>query len=197
MQDARWQVKASLLVIAGCIGFVSIGGCADHEPVTSPEARMAHDHSAPAASGEPTAEALQDIARLRERTAQFHRFEVAEQAGWGARITGCFDNAQLGGMGFHYGNPALIDGTVDALQPELLLYEPQKNGRLALVAVEYIVPFGAWTGSAPPQLYGQTFHRNEGFGLWVLHVWHFRGNPRGIFADWNPNVTCTYAHAVE
>jgi hypothetical protein len=27
----------------------------------------------------------------------------------------------------------------------------------------------------------------------VLHVWHFRENPSGVFADWNPRVSCQYA----
>ncbi|MDQ3996143.1 MAG: hypothetical protein M3303_03905 [Gemmatimonadota bacterium] len=134
-----------------------------------------------------------EIADLRRVTASFHDFQAAADAGWGTRITNCFSDPQLGGMGYHYGNVALIDGTVDVLEPELLLYEPQKNGRLRLVAVEYIVPFGAWTAAEPPKLYGQSFHRNEAFGLWVLHVWHFRHNPSGMFADWNPAVSCQFA----
>jgi hypothetical protein len=114
-------------------------------------------------------------------------------AGWSAPIEACLSDPQLGGMGLHYGNPALIDGRVDAMEPELLLYEPQKNGKLRFVAVEYIVPFTAWQGDAPPMLYGQSFHRNETFGIWALHVWHERHNPRGMFADWNPKVTCRHA----
>jgi hypothetical protein len=27
-----------------------------------------------------------------------------------------------------------------------------------------------------------------------LHVWAWKSNPRGAFADMNPNVTCEYAH---
>jgi hypothetical protein len=134
-----------------------------------------------------------DIARLRALTASFHNFEAAVKAGWGTKITECFSDARLGGMGYHYGNTALIDGVVDAQKPELLLYEPQKNGKLRFVAVEYIVPFTAWTAPQPPKLYGQSFHRNEAFGLWVLHVWHFRHNASGIFADWNPDVSCDFA----
>lgn len=25
---------------------------------------------------------------------------------------------------------------------------------------------------------------------WVLHVWLWRGNPSGLFEDWNPTVSC-------
>jgi hypothetical protein len=132
------------------------------------------------------------VARLRTLTAPFQKFEAAARAGWGAQITACFSDPQ-GGMGFHYGNTALIDGVVDIDKPELLLYEPLANGGFRFVAVEYIVPFTAWTAAQPPKLYGQSYHRNEAFGLWVLHVWHFRENPSGIFADWNPRVSCQYA----
>jgi hypothetical protein len=61
---------------------------------------------------------------------------------------------------------------------------------LRLVGVEYVVPFGAWTAPEPPVLFGQHFHRNETFGLWALHVWVWQHNPSGLFADWNPRVTC-------
>jgi hypothetical protein len=135
------------------------------------------------------------IARLREVTAPFHNFGAAEAAHWGTQVTDCFSDPQQGGMGFHYGNIGLIDSLVDADKPELLLYEPMKNGKLRFVAVEYIVPFNVWTASAPPSLFGLSFHRNEAAGLWILHVWHFQENPRGIFNDWNPRVSCQFAGA--
>jgi hypothetical protein len=163
----------------------------DHRETTSPA--LAHGSHAASHSVTVSGQVNREIARLRELTAPFHDFETAAKAGWGAQITGCFSDPKLGGMGYHYGNTALIDGNVDALEPELLLYEPRKNGKLRLVAVEYIVPFGAWTGAQPPRLFDQSFHRNEAFGLWVLHVWHFRHNPSGMFADWNPKVSCEFA----
>lgn len=160
--------------------------------VTSPS--LAHGgHAAPSQNVAVSGEAQRDVARLRDLTAPFHRFETAVASGWVMPIPGCFSDPTLGGMGYHYGNPGLIDGTVNVLEPELLLYEPQKNGGLRLVAVEYIVPFTAWTAAEPPRLFDQSFHRNEAFGLWVLHVWHYRNNPNGMFADWNPNVSCEFA----
>jgi hypothetical protein len=130
------------------------------------------------------------LAALRRRLAPFHRFEAAVAAGWSAQITSCFSDPTLGGQGFHYGNPALIDGSAAALEPELLLYEPQVGGGLRLVGVEYIVPFTAWAGAEPPSLFGRAFHRNEAFGVWALHLWIWRHNPSGRFADWNPRVHC-------
>ena len=166
--------------------------CDRASDATSP-AHAHGGHAAPSHAAAVSDQVEREIARLRRLTAPFHDFETAVDAGWGTQITGCFSDPALGGMGFHYGNVALIDGRVDELEPELLLYEPQKDGRLRLVAVEYIVPFGAWTGAEPPRLFGQSFHRNEAFGIWVLHVWHFRHNPSGMFADWNPVVSCASA----
>ena len=168
--------------------------CTEPAPTSGLTAeRAATAHATHAATAAQTANLGPAIAALRQVTARFHDIQAAADAGWNTRITDCFVDPRLGGMGFHYGNPALIDGTVNALEPELLLYEPEKNGRLRFVAVEYIVPFTAWTASSPPRLYEQDFHRNEAFGLWVLHVWHFRENPRGMFMDWNPRVSCQYA----
>lgn len=133
------------------------------------------------------------LAGLRAATAPLHRIEAAAAAGWDAQITGCMELPGTGGMGYHYGNVGLIDGVAEALAPELLVYEPQANGRLRLVAVEYVVPFTAWTDAEPPALHGVSFHRNETFGLWVLHAWIWKHNPAGIFADWNPDVSCAFA----
>jgi hypothetical protein len=167
--------------------------CNDPSPAPSSIASMHQTHSASASSAPVSKAAREQIQQLRELTKPYRDFDAAVAAGWGTQITECFQDATLGGMGYHYGNTAYIDGAVDALKPELLLYEPGKKGRLELVAVEYIVPFGAWTASQPPSLYGQSFHRNEAFGIWVLHVWHERHNPSGVFMDWNPKVNCDNA----
>ena len=182
------------LILAGAGSGLAMAACSDAEP-TQPQAGLGHAAHAvggAAARAPLSAETEQQLARLRALTAPFHRIEAASAAGWNTPIPGCFSDP-AGGMGYHFGNENLIDGAVDVLEPELLVYEPQANGRMRLVAVEYIVPFDQWTASAPPRLYGQSFHRNEGFQLWVLHVWHFRNNPSGIFADWNPTVTCEHA----
>jgi hypothetical protein len=134
----------------------------------------------------------EDLNRVRQATEAFQNFDAAQAAGYTARLTGCMSDAQ-GGMGFHYGSPAAIDGAVSLTVPEVLLYEPQADGSLRLVGVEYIVPFPSWSGAQPPTLMGQAFHRNETFGLWALHAWIWRDNPNGVFADWNPRVSCAAA----
>jgi hypothetical protein len=181
----------SLSLAISAVAYLT-AACDRPAEVTSPS--LAHGgHAAPSQNVAVSGEVQRDVARLRQLTVPFHQFETAVSAGWGMPIPGCFSDPTLGGMGYHFGNAALIDGTVSVLEPELLVYEPQKNGRLRLVAVEYIVPFGAWTAAEPPRLFDQSFHRNEAFGIWVLHVWHYRNNPSGMFADWNPNVSCEFA----
>ena len=136
----------------------------------------------------------QDLATLRRVTAPFHRFDAASNAAWSAKITSCMTDPSLGGMGFHYGNVGLIDGSVRVDEPELLLYEPEKNGNLRLVAVEYIIPYTFHSRSAEaPVLFGQQFKQNDTFQLWGLHAWVWEENPSGMFASWNPHVTCKYA----
>jgi hypothetical protein len=137
-----------------------------------------------------------DLATLLRVTAPFHNFNKAVTAGWSTKITDCMTDPTAGGMGFHYGNTGLINATVSVDKPELLLYEPDKNGRLHLVAVEYIIPYSFHgRGEAPPVLFGQQFKQNDTFNLWGLHAWVWKENPSGIFASWNPRVSCKYATA--
>ena len=130
---------------------------------------------------------------LGKDTKRFRSFAAAQKAGYTAQITECMHQPGAGGMGFHYGDPALIDARVQPYRPEVLLYEPLKNGELRFVAVEYIVPFDAWTAADPPELNGLTFRPNQTFQVWALHVWIARHNPSGRFADWNPVVNCEHA----
>ena len=134
-----------------------------------------------------------ELAELRRVTARFHDFDAALDAGWSAQITGCMSNPGVGAMGFHYGNPAFIDGNARVDEPELLLYAPDAHGRMRLVGIEYIVPLTAWTSPEPPRLFGQDFHVNAAFQIWALHAWVWEHNPSGMFADWNPRVTCAFA----
>jgi hypothetical protein len=160
------------------------------EQVTSASIRRAP--TAAAASRTSNESVEKDLAALRRVTAPFHNFEKAKHAGWSEKITSCMtDPGGAGGMGFHYGNTGLIDGAVSVDQPELLLYEPEKNGRLRLVAVEYIVPFTAHPRTAEaPELFGQKFQPVDAFQLWGLHAWVWKHNASGMFANWNPRVNC-------
>jgi hypothetical protein len=98
-------------------------------------------------------------------------------------------------MGIHYAGHPIDDGVLRPDQPELLIYE-QRGGRLNLVGVEYLQLAAGWTGP-PPVLVGQQFQFVDApnrYGLdpfYELHVWAWKNNPKGTFADWNPNVSCS------
>jgi hypothetical protein len=172
--------------------------CNDTQTVLDPAATSAGNIPISASA------AASQIAQLRRLVAPFHNFDAAVAAGWSAPITPCLVAADLpsqpgvGAMGFHYGNLAYIQdgGVVNLLQPELLLYEPEQNGKLRFVGVEYIVPFTDHPATAePPTLLGQAFAQVPEFGVWGLHIWAGRHNSSGIFSPWNPKVTCANASA--
>jgi hypothetical protein len=168
-------------------GISLLAGCGGESPPTVAGVRVEARVESERGTGENVA---RELAALRRATEKFQDFHKAVAAGWSAKITACMTSAE-GGMGFHYGNTALIDSTVRVRRPELLLYEPQHNGRLRLVAVEYIIPYQFHSrDSAPPMLFGQPFKPNDTFQLWGLHAWVWKENPRGVFADWNPRVNC-------
>lgn len=136
----------------------------------------------------------QDLAALRALTARYHDLEKAMAAGWNVLVPGCRDNPPVGGMGWHFLNPAYIGLDLDVLEPQVLIYEPEKNGRMRFVGVEYLIPFDLLPSTAePPVLMGQEFLQNFGDNVWMLHVWVGRHNPDGMFATWNPKVSCQYA----
>lgn len=136
-------------------------------------------------------EVRRQLAELRAATAPYHRFEHAVESEYDFDLTGCRENPPVGGMGHHYVNEEYVDEDLRVTEPEVLLYEPQKNGRMRLVGVEFVAT-GAKTDS-PPTLMGQTFVWNTEFDVWTLHAWVWKHNPSGMFADWNPTVSCEHA----
>jgi hypothetical protein len=123
----------------------------------------------------------------RRATAAYHDLDRALAAGY-QKFLPCFDDPSAGGMGQHYVNFGLLDGTVDAAAPEALVYEVAPSGE-RLVAVEYLVPYTAVPSTAPPPtLFGAAFSRHDDLGVWALHAWIWRPNPAGMHADFNPRV---------
>ena len=59
---------------------------------------------------------------------------------------------------------------------------PQPRG------VEYIVPDSLVDPINVPMLFGETFHHHPYLPVFILHVWVWKHNPSGLFADWNPRV---------
>jgi hypothetical protein len=102
-------------------------------------------------------------------------------------------------MGFHSINGALLDASLDPTQPEALVYAPTANGRVRLLAVEYVVfqePWIAEDGDQMPMLFGQEFMpvgfpiRYEIPAFLALHAWIWANDPSGTFAPFNPAVSC-------
>ncbi len=135
----------------------------------------------------------QSVAALRRATAPYHDIATAIADDFATPVTPCWYHGDLGAMGYHYADVTRLDGVIDSLAPEALVYEPLAGGKMALVAVEYIVPISEWRGEGRPTLFGRAFDENTGLGLYVLHVWAWRDNPAGLFAPWNPRVSCQYA----
>ena len=150
------------------------------------------------------------LSAARAGTAPFHRIDAAQAAGYTVEVIdlngfACIDDIQghTGGMGIHFLNPGLLDGNVDEATPELVIYEPTKNGEMRLVAVEYLVLKSAWEAAHPgapaPTLFGRPMElvpAGNRYGLpdfYELHAWIWKNNPLGMHNDWNPTVTCAYA----
>lgn len=166
-----------------------------------------------------------DLDALRERVAKYQDVNVALADGYINPDNHCVYAegeglpAELGAMGIHFIHPAMlqitgtdpkVDGTgiyTDWTQPSILIYEPQADGSLELVAVENLVFEAAWqaAGNAEvPVLNGRTWDHmaddpntpgDEAHGFTPhmdQHVWLFRENPAGILMPFNANVTCEH-----
>lgn len=170
-------------------------------------------------SAEPT------LAEVRQATDRFRNVEVALAEGY---IRDPFDlcdtssmmgqPAELGAMGVHYFRPDLLGITAppsprvngvgthtDFRQPSILIYEPQADGSMELVAVENLVFAAAWHAAGhaePPTFQGVPYDNMRDDPSTTLdeahmfephfdrHVWLYRTNPRGMFAQYNPAVSC-------
>jgi hypothetical protein len=124
---------------------------------------------------------------------RFKDVKVAIAEGYAA--IPCASGADGGAMGVHYVNAEYLkDAVPDIRRPQAVIYEPVPDDRMELVAVEYV------TFKGPASLGGQLFNFTNSpnrYGLdpfYELHVWAWKANPRGAFADMNPNVTCEHAH---
>ncbi len=165
-----------------------------------------------AAPGAPGSGVNRDLAAVRKATVQYHDESEALADGYVAFTP------HISGMGAHYFNFLLLmDGIFVPTEPEGLLYSLVEGDRPKLVAVEYIVfgpepdgfagdsdewffepamchyADGHFEFAASPDL---CTHNLDGHttleiwhpDLWTLHTWIWRGNPDGVFEEFNPNV---------
>jgi hypothetical protein len=177
------------------VGFSLLGTLALFA-ASAPQARAEGDQTHAHQSQEREKSAL--VKAIRESTARFHDVRVAEAEGY-TLMFGCVSGPDFGAMGLHFVNPSLIgDDVVDATRPEIVIYEPQPNGRKRLIGADFLILKDVWDAkhASPPELMGQLFHLFEApnrFGLppfYTLHVWAWKENPTGTFVNWHANVSC-------
>jgi len=154
-----------------------------------------------ATTGTTNPQVLRDLAKVRQATTKYHDVNVAIADGY-VPTNACDAIPGVGGMGYHYFNPSLgMDSKVNLTTPEILMYASAGNG-LRLVGVEYFVGISAPDAPIPnpappvPVLFGLPFdgpmlgHIPGMPPHYDLHVWIWQPNPSGMFAMWNPKVTC-------
>ena len=139
------------------------------------------------------------VKAVRDSTARFRDVRLAVAEGYGLQF-GCVTGGEVGAMGMHFVNlPLVLDPTLDAARPEIVIYEPLPNAKLKLIGPDFLVFAADWDKAhpgSPPQLMGQLFHLFEGpnrFGLpafYTLHVWAWKENPTGMFVNWHSKVSC-------
>ena len=133
----------------------------------------------------------QDLATLRSLTEPYKSFDAGKAAGYDAPFMGCFAN-DSGAMGIHYQNTGIdLTDTPTVSKPPFLMYEPLQDGTMQLVGVEYVK--AAPSTDPAPTLFEQSFTYNTGLQVWALHVWLWKSNPSGLYANWNPTVSCQFA----
>lgn len=173
----------SLLVAALAMG---IAACESGGPPTGPDPLEA------------------DLAQVANATVRYQDLSAALADGF-IQASPCEAVAGQGAMGMHYVNPARVDGRIVLTEPELLLYIPE-GGAHRLVAVEYFMPVvqggRPYFGDAPPAtgpaptIFGRAMdgpmpgHTPTMPWHFDLHVWVFRHNPAGWFAQYNPDLRC-------
>lgn len=136
------------------------------------------------------AEAQRVFATLRRVTAAYHDLDAAIADGF-VLLHPCEERPDEGPVGTVYVHfDRLLDGVIDPASPDALIYEPSRNGRPKLVGAEFALPYVMWSEPEPPQFLGATFQPEEEFGVYGLHVWVWRNNPEGLFAESNPRVSC-------
>lgn len=162
---------------------------------------------------------------VRALTAKYQDVSVALAEGYVGDPMNICDTAEmmgrpkeLGAMGIHFFRPDLlgisappnprVDGNgthTDFRKPGILIYEPQPDGSLELVAVENLVFQKSWHAAGnkePPSFQGVEYDTMQDDPATKIdeahmfephydrHVWLYRDNPNGVFAQFNPKVSC-------
>ena len=141
-----------------------------------------------------------ELQEVRAAVAKYHSFEQAKRDGYTVENEPCVASPD-GTMGIHAINPALLaTDAIDVHRPEILLYVPKANGKLELVGVEYWkadADQNLGTNADEPSLFGRAFEGPmPGHSPFMpvhydMHVWVAEDNPSGVFALFNPALSCS------
>ncbi|MFW6010329.1 MAG: hypothetical protein ACOC9H_00270 [Gemmatimonadota bacterium] len=176
--------------------FLTLAGCTEAEPVgplaDADEAATITELPADVERAQKQAA----LATLRRATAAYHDSEAALEDGFES-LGVCVEANPIDGqhpLGIPFVHlERVVDGVLDPEEPEILFYEPRKDGSLRLVGVEMAVPVALWTEDDPPEFFGHELHENEAEGLYGLHMWIWLHNPDGMFAPGHPRISCEFA----
>jgi hypothetical protein len=158
-----------ILLVAG------LAACSAPHPVNSP---------APDA-------AAAGLQQLRAATRPYQNLDSAVAVGYTREVPDCLVHEHHGAMGYHHVNRGYLTTDLSVSRPQILLYEKLPDGRYQLNGVEFIVPYRIWArDSVAPVLMGQQLKHEDNLKLWYLHVWAWKTNSDGVFADFNPDVSC-------
>jgi hypothetical protein len=209
MRTRKMRTMLTILAISG-----AAAACGDTKSPTRPGETVLTAEQSSKTSGAETAA----VAAVRQATAAFHDVDKAIAAGYVSPVGGHCDEIAAGAMGVHSSNPALMQNpALIPERPEVLLYLPSGDGNYRLVGVEYVQfvllrntqtgQVGPWFSPNPwpagyvvvnstPSLFGQSFqgpmpgHVPGMPWHYDLHAWIWTPNPTGMFAQWNPSISC-------
>lgn len=214
-----YRKSATALVLA--LAAASAAYACPPVPALSSSDAARIDASSKPKPGEPS------LAEIRAATAKYRDVKVALAEGYLRDPGNMCDTAEmmgkprkLGAMGIHFFRPDMlgisgppnprVDGNgthTDFLKPSILIYEPQADGSLELVAVENLVFAKSWKqagNASPPAFHGVAYDTMIDDPKTAIdeahnfephhdrHVWLYRENPNGVFAQFNPRVTCAH-----
>lgn len=138
----------------------------------------------------PQSDEQRTLAALRAATAAYHDLEAAMADDF-ILLHECEVRPGEGAVGILYVHmDRFLDGVLDADAPDGLLYAPGEGGQPQLVGVELAMPAATWTGAEPPEFLGRPLQFEEEFDAYGLHVWVWRDNPEGMYAQSHPGVVC-------
>ncbi|HEY0672900.1 MAG TPA: hypothetical protein VGD27_11560 [Longimicrobiales bacterium] len=130
------------------------------------------------------------LATLRSGTARYHDVDAAIADGF-ILLHGCEVRPGEGAVGVLYVHlDRYLDGVIDPASPDGLLYAPGPNGALQLTGVELALPISMWSAAQPPEFLGATFQTEDEFAAYGLHIWVWRHNANGMFAQSHAGVSC-------